>query len=239
MMSRGVIYSCAGNIRFLIESIKSAESVKKFIPDINICLFHDYSDEIVNSMDTSVFTEIRKIVIPDNSDPRFKGHMGCFLAKLYSIQQTPYDYTLFLDTDTEIKRRLPTFFDLLKNFDIAIAPGPMTQPPTSANDIINEIPNEFPELNTGVILYKKSKKMDKFLNDWKETFLHNINGLYREHGKGGEQVSLRYLLWNNDTIRMHILSTQGVPNMFNFRWGPLDKEFIFKNKVAIHHTRYK
>ena len=27
--------------------------------------------------------------------------------------------------------------------------------------------------------------------------------------------------------------------MFNFRWGSLEKEFIFKNKVVIHHTRYK
>lgn len=238
-MTKGVIYSCAGNIRFLRESIKSAESVKKFMPNINICLFHNYSDTMLNSVDVAVFTEVRKIVLPDNNDPKFNGHMGCFLAKLYSIQQTPYDYTLFLDTDTEIKRRLPTFFDLLKNFDIAIAPGPMTQPPKNSDDIINLIPDEFPELNTGVILYKKSEKMDKFLNTWKETFLHNINGLYREHGKGGEQVALRYLLWSHQSIRMHIFSTTGIPNMFNFRWGPTNKQFSFEHKVAIHHTRYK
>ena len=115
----------------------------------------------------------------------------------------------------------------------------MTQPPKNSDDIINLIPDEFPELNTGVILYKKSEKMDKFLNTWKETFLHNINGLYREHGKGGEQVALRYLLWSHQSIRMHIFSTTEIPNMFNFRWAPTNKQFSFEHKVAIHHTRYK
>ena len=86
-MTKGVIYSCAGNIRFLKESIKSANSVKKFMPNISICLFHNYSDTMLNSVDITVFTDIRKIVLPDNNDPKFKGHMGCFLAKLYSIQQ--------------------------------------------------------------------------------------------------------------------------------------------------------
>lgn len=238
-MKTGVIYSCSGNTNFLKESVESAESVKKFMPGIEICLFHNYSDAILNSVDTNVFTDVRKLVLPENNDPRFSGHMSCFLAKLYAIQQTPFDYTLFLDTDTEIKRRIPTFFDLLKNFDIAIAPGPMTQLPTDSEDIINKIPDEFPELNTGVILYKKSEKMDKFLNTWKETFLHNINGLYRDHGKGGEQVALRYLLWIHQEIRMHIFSTTGIPNMFNFRWGPINKQFSFENKVAIHHTRTK
>ena len=49
--------------------------------------------------------------------------------------------------------------------------------------------------------------MMDFLNNWLDVFLNNKNNLYRKHGKGGEQVSLRYLLYNDRDIRMHILSS--------------------------------
>ena len=238
-MSRGVIYSCAGRISFLNEAINSAKSVKKFLPNIKICLFHAYDETKLNSVDTSIFDTIKKIDLDTEMDQRFTGHMRWFLTKLYAITESPFQETLFLDTDTEIKKPISSLFDILKKFDIAIAPGPMTQPAIDKYDPIIDIPTEFPELNTGVILYKLNTKMKKFLTNWRDTFLHNKNNLYRPHGKGGEQVSLRYLLWHDDNIRMHILSTQGVPNMFNFRWGPLDKEFIFTNKIVIHHTRYR
>jgi len=236
-MNCGIIYSCAGSIRFLHEAIESAKSVRKYLPNAQICLFHNYDDNLLSSYEIKVFTEIKKIEMPDINDSRFTGHMSHFLAKLYSILETPYENTLFLDTDTEVKKPINSMFNLLKKFDIAIAPGPMTQQPVDASDIINELPNEFPELNTGVILYRMTEKMKNFLTEWKNVFLHNTNGLFRVHGKGGEQVSLRYLLWSNENIRMHILSVQGIPNMFNYRYKPEDKQFSFKNKVVIHHHR--
>ena len=238
-MNCGIIYSCAGRPSFLAEAIESAKSVRRFLPSVKICLFHNYTEDVLASYEVSVFTELRKIEMPTTNDTRFTGHMSHFLAKLYSILETPYENTLFLDTDTEIKKPIGSLFELLKKFDIAIAPGPMTQPPVDSSDVINELPNEFPELNTGVILYRMNDKMKNFLTEWKDVFLQNTKGLYRAHGKGGEQVSLRYLLWTNEDIRMYIFSTQGIPNMFNFRWGPENKQFSFKNKVVIHHTRYK
>ncbi len=238
-MKQGIIYSCAGRTSFLREAIESANSVRKHLPDINICLFHNYEDDTIANYKTEIFTDIRKIEMPGINDIRFKGNMSHFLAKLYAILETPYEHTLFLDTDTEIKKSISSLFSLLKKFDIAIAPGPMTQPPVDDNDIIGELPKEFPELNTGVILYRMNHKMKNFLTNWKNVFLNNTNGLYRKHGKGGEQVSLRYLLWNDENIRMYIFSSQGIPNMFNYRWKPENKQFSFKNKVVIHHTRQR
>ena len=114
----------------------------------------------------------------------------------------------------------------------------MTQPPVDNEDLLNELPNEFPELIYGVILYRNNKKIKDFLENWKTTFLYNKNNLYREHGKGGEHVSKIFIVELGKHTYAHIVNT-GVPNMFNFRWGSLEKEFIFKNKVVIHHTRYK
>ena len=59
-MKRGVIYSCAGSQKFLCEAIESAKSVKKFMPDIEICLFHNYEPSTLLSLDTSIFTQIKK-----------------------------------------------------------------------------------------------------------------------------------------------------------------------------------
>jgi len=217
----------------------SAQSVKKYLPNVNICLFHGYEDNLVKQVDCSVFTQIKKLELPNDISSNFNGNMSGFLAKLYAILESPYEKTLFLDTDTEIKKPISGMFKLLDKFDIALAPGPMTQPPLDGDDIMNEVPIEFPELNTGVILYKKTNKMINFLNNWKDVFLNNKNGLYRKHGKGGEQVALRYLLWSEENIRLYIFSTTGMPNMYNFRWGPVSKEFKFNNRVIIHHTRYR
>lgn len=236
--TRGVIYCCHGNGKFLAEAIISAKSVNRASPSLKICLFHGYSASILSSHDTSIFTDIEEIQFPDNMSERFAGHMKGFLGKLCAIKDSPYDHTLFLDTDTKIIKPIDSMFDLLEKFDIGIAPGPMTQKPVNGEDLLNEIPDTFPEVNTGVILYRKTPKMVAFLEEWKVTFLTNKDGLYRMHGKGGDQVSLRYLLWSNEDIRMHIFSCQGVPNMFNFRWGPLDKEFKYMNHVRIHHTRH-
>ena len=79
--------------------------------------------------------------------------------------------------------------------------------------------------------------MMDFLNKWLDVFLNNKHNLYRKHGKGGEQVSLRYLLFNDKDIRMHIMSSPGMPNIYNFRWEDLDKQFNHQNIIKIHHNK--
>lgn len=236
MKTKGVIYCVHGRAKFINEAITSAKSVKKHSPGLKICLFHSYDDiSTLSKHDMSVFDDIKKINFPKLSNI-FSGNMKGFAGKLCSFPDTPYDHTLFLDTDTLVRKPLDEMFKLLDKFDIAVAPGPMTQKPVDDADLLNEIPNTFPELNTGVILYKKTDKMKSFLEKWKNTFLENQRGLYRRHGKGGEQVSLRYLLWEDESIRMYILSDKAMPNLYNFRWK-LDRPFNLKNRVVIHHHK--
>lgn len=236
-MSNGIIYSCGGSSYYLKEAIKSAESVRKCTPNIGITLFHDYDTHTINSHDLKVFDNITAIEFPSNLPEKFKTNMKNFLGKLCAFLKTPYTKTLFLDTDTKVLKNLSEDFKILDNFDIAIAPGPMTQPPIDEHDIISEIPRCFPELNTGVIFYNNNKKMMDFLNKWLDVFLNNKNNLYRKHGKGGEQVSLRYLLYNDKDIRMHILSSPGMPNIYNYRWPDLNKDFKFSNLIKIQHNK--
>ena len=196
--NRGVVYCCHGRNGFLLEAINSAKSVRATSPSLKVCLFHGYDESVLKSHDTSIFTDIRKIQFPNDISERFSGHMKGFLGKLCAITDSPYEETLFLATDTKILNPIDSMFDLLKKFDMGIAPGPMTQNPVDEKDLLNEIPDTFPEVNTGVILYRKTPKMIRFLEEWKTTYLTNKDGLYRMHTKGGDQVSLRYLLWNNE-----------------------------------------
>tara|TARA_B100002019_G_scaffold115210_1_gene99114 strand:- start:3747 stop:5216 length:1470 start_codon:yes stop_codon:yes gene_type:complete len=236
-VSNGIIYSCGGSSFYLKEAIKSAESVRSCTPNVGITLFHDYSNDILKANDLSVFDHVIPIEFPDDLPQHFKTNMKNFLGKLCSFLKTPYTKTLFLDTDTKVLKNLNEEFKILDNFDIAIAPGPMTQPPVDDNDVIKEIPRCFPELNTGVIFYKNNVKMMTFLSNWLSVFLNNKKNLYRQHGKGGEQVSLRYLLYNDKDIRMHILSSPGLPNIYNYRWPDLNKDFNFSNLIKIQHNK--
>lgn len=236
-MKCGVIYSCGGSNFYLKEAIASAKSVRKHTPNVGITLFHDYDANVLNAVDVGIFNHIEKISFPENLPPHFKTHMKNFLGKLCAILKTPYQKTLFLDTDTAVLKNLSEDFKILDNFDIAIAPGPMTQPPIDSSDVIKEIPRCFPELNTGVIFYDNNNKTMKFLETWLDVFVHNKNNLYRPHGKGGEQVSLRYLLYKTKEIRMHIMSSSGMPNIYNFRWEDLDKNFDHSRLVKIHHNK--
>lgn len=236
-MKCGIIYSCGGSSHYLKEAIASASSVRRHTPNVGVTLFHDYDQPTLNSHNIDVFDNVIEISFPENLPNHFKTNMKNFLGKLCSILKTPYQKTLFLDTDTLVLKNLADDFKILDNFDIAIAPGPMTQPPIDDSDVIREIPRCFPELNTGVIFYDNNSKMMKFIETWLDVFIHNKNNLYRKHGKGGEQVSLRYLLYKNKNIRMHIMSSSGMPNIYNFRWEELNKNFDHSNLIKIHHNK--
>jgi len=237
LKNSGVIYSCNDNLRFLEEAVVSAKSVKKNSPSLKICLFHNYDIKFLDRYDLDIFTEIKKVLISDDTFNKFKNKNPFCVFKLHSILNTPYDQTLFLDSDTEIKKPIDSLFKLLTKFDIAFAPGPFCQKPIDKFDIINEIPSEFPEPNTGVLLYSTNAKTKKFLSNWRRVFHDNIDGLQRDHGKGGEQVSLRYLLWSDTSVRPYVLSPNGPPNPFNYRFPDSGKNFSLKNSIVIHHAR--
>ena len=81
MTSRGVLY-IAFNEPFIKEALISAESVKKNCPDLPVTFF---SDRLV---DSEFVDECRVISV---------NHIR---AKVDYVDQTPYDETIFLDTDT-------------------------------------------------------------------------------------------------------------------------------------------
>jgi len=215
MIKEGILYCATRNKKYLNEAIISAKSVKKHCPELSITLVTDIKEVNEECFD-SVLSINHYEELP-------------FLARMEAMINTPYEKTLFLDSDTTIlKEDIKDLFTLLDHFDIAAAhaayriAGP-----------IPEIPKCFPEFNCGVILYRKSEKVINVLKEWYEIYKNNINNLSREHGSGGDQTSFRYLMWNSD-LRIATLTPE-----YNYRPGlnnKLHQGLANNNRVTILHV---
>lgn len=233
---RGYLYYCGGRPAYLQEVTQSALSVRKFHRDADICLFHSYSPDGITLGDVSVFDRVEYIQAENDLPAWFDDPGRHFLTKIQALIQSPYETTLILDSDTRVLAPIGELFDLMDRFDIAVAPGPITQTPKDKSDPILNIPSAFPEPNCGMIVVRRNDRMVHFLERWKNVYRNNENGLFRKHGNGGEQVSLRYMLWSSKDIRPHYVTADGMPNIYNFRYTAGTK-FEFANRIKIHHHR--
>lgn len=152
-MSRGVIYVATGKT-FIKEACESAASLKEKMPDLPITIFCN------QDLQSDYFEQIVIIKEPQNSS----------MDKICQMYNSPYDYTLYLDTDTYICDDISELFTLLDRFDIAATHAPIRIAPkdfrTWQDTEIKGVPESFPEFNTGVILFKKSTSVEKFFSDW-------------------------------------------------------------------------
>lgn len=151
-MSKGIIYIVVGERRFLDECIFSVTSLKKFCPDIPVTIFTDKTD-----VDSTYFDNIR--VINNDINP--------FKNKVKYMYQSPYDNTLFLDSDTQIRQPIYELFELLDANDLALAHAIQLDRSRFPTRLIGYAdPDPYNTYNTGVILYKKSDKLERFFSKW-------------------------------------------------------------------------
>lgn len=197
----GILY-CATGKRYLRQATLSAQSVKKFSQKIpcSVC-----TDELVSG---TLWDQI--IPIPKSK----ANHDQYMIDKLITLTKSPYDTTLYLDSDTYVLDDLTELFTVLDKFDLALCHGHDRQKrydiqhgkiPHNGilrNAITSSIPYAFSPIQGGLLLYKKNEKVKKWLND-----LLSVYQLKRFYD---DQVSIRELLWTSD-IRFYVL-----PPEYNF-----------------------
>lgn len=140
-----VVY-CATREKDLLELEKSVQTVREFYQDIEIILvttFQEYQNKSINC--------IQILKSPHNN----------FLDKIAAIIEVKRREILFLDGDTFIINKIDDLFLLLDCFDLAVAHAP-----NRWTYKIPEVPDAFPEFNTGVLLLKKTFRMKRFLKKW-------------------------------------------------------------------------
>ena len=210
----GVIYVASGP-DYSDLAIASARSLRAVAPALAIDLFTDAPE----AAPPGLFDMVHRI---DRPEPRSK--LACMAA-------TRFDRTLFLDADTLVLAPLGDLFDLLDRFDCAMA-----HDVRRASALIQEghavrTPYAFPQLNSGVLLYRRSPAMLGFLAEWLRRF--------RAAGVARDQIVLKDLLWDSD-IRFYVL-----PPEFNLRrvtmldaWEPLDaRPTILHSHRLMDHMR--
>lgn len=190
MQEMGVIYVATGR-KFVAEALVSAGSVKKHMPDLPVCLYTDL-EQLVSSPPAGIdrvylLREVKR---------------SC-QDKIKPMADSPYEKTLFLDTDTYLCEPVFDLFEMLDRFDIALA-----QAPDRYQYHLPDLPDCFTELNSGVIAYRKNRKVEDLLGQWQNTFNRMLGvdpASYRD------QHSLRHALYHSD-VNFFVL-----PPEYNFR----------------------
>jgi hypothetical protein len=192
--SNGIIYVASGT-SYIEEACQSARSVKKHMPNMPITLFTHTSIE-----DTVFDDVVLDERLGSGRSPK-EGKVGC-------LSRSPYDRTLYLDTDTYVCTDICDIFTLLDTFDLAVAHDP-ARLYYSGGEYPSNLPESFPELNTGVILYKNtSKNVVNLLSSWKEKY----GSMCKEENER-DQISFREVLYNSN-VRMTVLTPE-----YNCRFG--------------------
>jgi len=115
-----------------------------------------------NKLRAAIFTDQPK------GDANFDIHIPVtstgegFMDKVVNLKGSPFEYTLFLDTDTFVCADLSDLFLLLDEFDVAAAHDHLVREVYA----VAGVPQAFPEFNTGVLLFRNSRVFLELLNEW-------------------------------------------------------------------------
>lgn len=191
---RGILYIATGQ-RFVDEAIDSAATVRRHSPHLPIALITD------RHLAAHPFDMIIPIDQPAYS----------FADKPRHMPHSPFEQTLFLDTDVHVHGPIDELFALLARFDLAAA-----HDPTRINyesEVTRDLPATFPELNTGVVLYRMSGGTRRLFAAWNR--LYNQEHAARDHRRpdgrrGHNQQSFRAACFHTD-VALGVL-----PDEYNF-----------------------
>lgn len=213
MAKNGFIYSLYSMDqkpnKFYDEFLVSYKSLKKVLPKSNVSLYTNIIFENNIGIDQVIFDkEINK----------------SHIAKAFALLNSPYEKTIFLDTDTFIHRKtINDIFKVLDEFDFTCnfaCSGANTDP------YDGEI---FPELNTGLLGVKNNAFTKSQMEVWINNFASEA-AKYKEKGfPKGDQISFRNHIFMKNKNKFYIL-----PTYYQFRFH-IYKAFLKKAVLSHDH----
>lgn len=199
---RGVIYVATGEV-CSTEVVHSVKSLKQSNPNIPVTVYTDKENSL-KLVDTKYFEKVEVI-----DEPQFTWN-----DKMFGFSETPYEKTVFIDTDTLIWGSIDSLFEGLDYADILAL-----QSPRQFNyDWEKEIyPACITQYNTGVVGFRKSTTGD-FIIAWKT--------MREKRPEGGDQVPFREAVLDTGIL------IRNIPNEYNCRLGVPQ---LLVQKVVIAH----
>jgi hypothetical protein len=167
-------------------------TVKKMHPDLSTTLFTDV-DPRCNHIDM--------VKIISTHSARLKQEY---------LWDSPYENTLYIDSDTGIVGPILESFRLMERFDIAACHDLIRKDDKKSARYPDyaDVPDGFPEYAGGVIMFRKSSEVEKFFGEWRK----NYKIWYDLTGEVRDQPSFRVSLWKCSELKVYTLPTE-----FNIR----------------------
>jgi hypothetical protein len=205
----GILYVATGK-KFVAEAEISASSAKSAMPGVPIVLASDCTS------DSGYFDMHIKLERSTYS----------FIDKILPLKRTPFERTLYLDSDTFVLSDVSCLFQILDRFAIAAA-----FEPARFLDKIDGLPTCFAELNTGVLLYKSDRKVFAMIDQWHAAYSEEIANMAAAGRQAWhDQYSFTKIMFEND------LSLYVLPPEYNARiLLPLQAS----GPIKIVHSRLK
>ncbi|MGE0004596.1 MAG: hypothetical protein AB7S92_03300 [Parvibaculaceae bacterium] len=200
----GIVFICTGEF-YTDRALEAAESVRRSNPRIPMVLF---TDQTIRS---ELFVSIERITDP---------HMR---SKIDYLDKSPFDLTLYLDTDVRVIGDISDMFGLLEKYEMAGAHVRARAKPRRLKSWRLSLPRTFPQINCGVLLYKKCEATSRLFRDWQAA--------YREAKLEGDQLTFRETLWRSD-VKFYVLAPE-----YNMRSSALLTLLSKEPRPVILHKR--
>lgn len=210
MNSAGVLYIATSQKHFK-EAIESVKTFKSYNDGIKTALF---TSEELSKEPAYVFDEIHVMKEVNQS----------YVDKIRPLNDSPFDKTLFLDTDTKVLGKVEELFTILDRFDLAFSYAPLRNSFT-----LNDVPDWFLEPNSGVLLFRKNEETNKVFKNWLS--------IYEDFKKldtppPHDQAAFRKALYINDKISFYSIGHE-----YNFR-AIFASQIPGNLPIKVFHDRY-
>ena len=192
--SKGLLYIATGD-RNNKEALASAILSRPFACDLPIYCITDQVDQVSSS---GVFDKVSSHIDPVRS----------YRDKITAMLSLPFKRTLFLDTDAFLVAPVDPLFQVAETAHLAAVHAPVRIPP---GWIDQSVPSLFAEINSGVLLWKRSRKQKNLIQQW----LSLYDELKASYDQDWDQASLRSVLWSFVRERRFRLAV--MPAEANFR----------------------
>ncbi|MGC9504483.1 hypothetical protein [Baaleninema sp.] len=227
----GYIYVATGH-KYVQEAAVSAKSLKNVDRHANITLVTDCptKETVFDRVEIEALAG-RKSQGKEDGQNETAYDSNWIAALLYKVKHmyepSPYEKTLFLDTDTYIYDSCDELFDLLDYFDlcISIAPGERAHPYIDGKPMRGYVP-----YNTGVIAYRKNEKVQRFFAAWDRIYTEKLYNNSLNHVGESDQTAFMEA-WLEVDIKIYVLPH----NIWNAR---LPFFMLLNDPVRIVHGRH-